>query len=113
MRTAIMTTIEKAIEGRRVLVEVGSVIENAAGRTEKLLPSDWDRAQFRFPNPIPGWEVSRAIACNVDITGRTFQERGRGNWFVKVRLIWVGDGDPDTVTEGWLAVNPWACEYAD
>ena len=105
-----MTTA--TVENRILKVEVGTAVENAAGRTEKLLPSDWDRAAFRFPNPIPGWEAKHAIACNVAITGRTFQRR-KGAYYVKARIEWVGDGEPSTYGDAWILCNPWNLEYAN
>ena len=100
--------VSKVIENRTVTCDVGSVVEHDTGRTERLLPSEWDKAQFRWPNPVPGWETKHAIACNVEITGRTFQYRG-GTYYVRIRMIWVGDGEPDTDCPGWLKVDPWAC----
>jgi hypothetical protein len=101
----------KVVENKIVQVAVGSVIENAVGRTVALLPSDWDMAAFRYPNPIPEWETKHAIALNVQITGRTFQYR-QGRYWIKVRLIWVGDCEPDTESEGWLLADPWKCQRA-
>jgi hypothetical protein len=103
--------VNKVIENRLVEINVGSIIENAAGRTEKLLPSDWDKANFRFPNPIWDWRETHAIACNIQITGRTFQYR-QGDYYVKVRIEWVGDGEPNSYSEGWAKVNPWVCQHA-
>lgn len=100
------------IENKILTVEVGTAVENAAGRTEKLLPSDWDRAAFRFPNPIPGWETKHAIACNVTVTGRTFQWR-KGAFYVKARMEWVGDGEPSTFSEGWIFCNPFKLPNAN
>lgn len=105
--------VTKQIEKRVVTMHVGSVVElSASGRCEALLPSDWDRAAFRYPNPIMGWEEKHAIACNIEISGRTFQRRSGGTYWVKVRITWVGDGELNTYGDGWLKVDPWACEYA-
>jgi len=104
--------ISATIEGRRVEVGVGSPVENAAGRTELLLASDWDAAMFRFPNPVPDWATRHAIAVNVEITGRTFRRR-RGAQYVKLRLEWVGDGEPSTYSDGWLLADPWTLPYVE
>jgi hypothetical protein len=70
-----------------------------------LLPcDDWDRASFRWPNPIPEWRESHAIACNVEITGRTIQ-RYNGALWVRVKITWVGDREPDTTTGGYMLLT--------
>ncbi len=90
------------IYGKEVKVETGSVIRLDTGRVEKLFPcDDWDRANFRYPNPIQGWEESHAIACNVTVTGRTEQRYGGERW-VRVSIEWVQDDDPSTFSSGWL-----------
>jgi hypothetical protein len=103
--------VEKIIEGRRVRIDVGTPVENEAGRCEKLLPcNDWDRAEFRFPQPIAEFPP---IALNVEITGRTFQSRPGGGYQVRVRMVWRGDGEPDQECKGWAIVSPWDCERVD
>ena len=104
MTTANPIQVSKIIENRVVTIRVGDRIENAVGRIEVLLPSDWDRAEFRFPNPIHEWREAHAIALNIEITGRTFQWRN-GRHMVKLRLEWVGDDEPSTYSEGWLLVD--------
>ena len=42
-------------------------------------------------------------ACRVEVTGRTFQKI-HGYDVVTVRLVFVGDGEPDTVQTGCLMV---------
>jgi hypothetical protein len=107
----------KVIDNRIVTVEAGSVVELGDSRIgRKLLPcTDWDKAMFRWPNPIPEWEVSHAIAVDFQITGRTFVRR-HGSYYVKLKTIWVGDGEPNTYGDGWLLVGnePWTTlPYAD
>lgn len=81
---------------------VGDVVELDSGRSEKLLPcADWNAAQFRFPNPIYEWRVSHAIACNVEIVGRALRKR-HGDVWVRVKITWVGDEEPDVESRGWL-----------
>lgn len=96
--------VSKIIENRVITLSVGD-------RIEALLSSEWDQAGFRFPNPIHEWREIHAIALNIEITGRTFQWRN-GRHMVKLRLEWVGDGEPSTYSEGWLLVDsihayPW------
>lgn len=81
---------------------------------ECLLPcDDWDDADFRWPNPIPEWRTSRAIACNVHVTGRTVQYR-MGSFWVRCTVEWVGDGEPNTSCKGWIFFdNRAALEYHD
>lgn len=99
--------VSKVVQSRIVTVEVDSIVEIVGGRCERLLPSDWEQAAFRWPHPMHDWRESRAIAINVEITGRTFQVRSGGNYWVKARVEWVGDGEPSTFSEAWLRVEPW------
>jgi hypothetical protein len=103
----------KIVENWIVNVTRGSVVQIDGGRCEPLFAcTDWDQAEFRWPNPIHEWREKHAIACNIEITGRTFQYR-RSNWCVRVRIIWVGDGEPNTSCTGWLLISPWDCERVD
>lgn len=77
---------------------------------DALLPGDepcgsWAGCEFRWPSPVFGWREKHAIACNVTITGRALTRWG-GDLWVRVKVEWVGDGEPSTETRGWLLV-PW------
>ena len=61
-----------------------------------LCPCDnWDKAEFRWPNPNHGG------ALNVEITGRTIQMIEESPW-VRVKLTWVKEDGPDTSSGGWM-----------
>jgi len=108
-----MATATKEIERRVVRVEVGSVVELDSGRTEKLLVcDDWDRAAFRYPNPIREWAEVHAIACNVTITGRTIQYRN-GSYYVRVAMEWPNEDEVSGRSSGWLLVNPWTLDRVE
>jgi hypothetical protein len=91
--------------GRTHTIQVGSYIKPEGWRLGNLLtPSDWDGAEFRIESPnYPG--VTRAV--NVTVTGRTFQglPHSDARW-VKVRIEFVGDGEPSTSAKGWWMVDP-------
>ena len=99
------TTIE--IYGQTYEIAVGSIVYlDGKNIGEKLLPGDdacgsWQGCDFRYPNPVQGWEVKHAIACNVSITGRTMQIVN-GSRCVRVKIEWVGDCEPSTFSSGWL-----------
>ena len=103
------TVTEKLLDcGTRVAPEVGSFVKLDEGRIgEKLLPGDdftcagWDGCDFRYPNPVSIWRESRAIACNVHVTGRTIQYKDGGRR-VRVKIEWVGDCEPSTFSGGWM-----------
>lgn len=101
------------INGRTVRPQIGSFVEPDGwrGRGEMLVASDWDEAQFRIPTsiradgpylPTPSGYVE--VAVNVEITGRTLRWRGwnRGGSWVRVRIEFVGDGEPSTFSGGWM-----------
>jgi hypothetical protein len=98
----------KVVEDRLVKVGVGSIVENQSGRIETLRACEWEGAEFRYPH---AFQPNPAVAVNVEITGRTFQLRG-SVWAVKVRLEWVGDGEPSRFSTGWLRVSPHDCVRA-
>lgn len=86
--------------------QVGSFVR-LDGRTfgENLLPcDDWDKAEFRWPNPIREWRESRAIAINVEVTGRVIQWKDGGGW-LRVKVTFVGDGEPDQIVRGYMRVR--------
>lgn len=104
----------------RVDAAVGSyvVLDDSVRRPcgERLLKGDpepigsgWPGCDFRWPNPVPGWETSRAIACNIHVTGRVIRygEKiglGDGYW-VRVSIEWVGDCEPSKYGSGWMKVE--------
>lgn len=95
--------------GTEVEVNVGSVIELDSGRVEQLLAGDdyvdsgFAGCDFRYPNPVLGWETKHAIAVNVEITGRTSQYRKGARW-ARVRIEWVGDCEASTFSGGWVLI---------
>jgi hypothetical protein len=83
----------------------GAVIRLDTGRCEPVKRcDDWDRATHRFPNPIPQWRWAHAIACRITSTGRQLH-RYNGALWVRVRVTWVGDCEPDTSSGAWLLVD--------
>jgi len=65
---------------------------------------DWS-CDFRWPNPVEAWREKHAIACNVTITGKTLQLRNGGDLYVRVRIEWVMDGEPNTHCGGWMMAD--------
>jgi len=59
----------------------------------------WDRAEFRLPT-LSGGPV-KSVACNVYRTGYK-AHFSHGQYRVRVRIEFPGDGDPDTHCGGWL-----------
>jgi hypothetical protein len=93
-----------------IQAHVNSYVQLDGGRLgDKLLVGDdfvdegFAGCDFRYPNPVREWRESRAIACNVHVTGRTFQFKS-GYRVVRVKVEWVGDCEPSTFTSGWLYI---------
>lgn len=63
-----------------------------------LGPCEWDRADFRLT------DASLPLAVKVETTGRTVQ-RFRGELAVRVRVTFVGDGEPDVMHGAWMFLN--------
>ena len=53
---------------------------------------------FYLPTHTP---PVKHIACRIEVTGRT-RRRVEGEWMVRVKIIFIGDGEPDTITYGWI-----------
>ena len=87
---------------RLIAPSVGNWLEPDGWKTGGLLSeSDWDAADFR----VGACFTSRTYALNLEITGRDLRYRyGSLNW-VRVRIVWVGDGEPDTYSGGWLRTD--------
>jgi len=68
--------------------------------SETLLDSEWDKAQFYLT--MPRTRMKRAV--NITVTGRTFQKpNGKyGPEAVRIKIEFVGDGEPSTFAGGWL-----------
>jgi hypothetical protein len=94
----------KVIEGREVEAKVGMTLEHQSGRFAELLPCEWDGAAFRFPH---AFDWNPPVAIDIEITGRTFVKRGV-EYYVKVGIIYRGDGEPDQRASGWLRIH---CVY--
>jgi hypothetical protein len=90
------------IYGQQVEAKVGSYVVPELWRIGgRLMPSDWEPAQFRLPT---GQAVVTSVAVNVTVTGRTMQRR-QGSLYVRCQVEFVGDGEPSTFSGGWLLVE--------
>lgn len=95
------------IGGLTAEVKAGCTID-LEGRTwaEELVACEVPEfAPYRFPS-----QTLRAVtgcvgpACRVEITGRTIQIRAGKTLWVRCKVVFVGDGEPDTEVAGWLKV---------
>lgn len=105
-----LATTTKTIGDLDVAPEVGSlVLLDGKQFGERLLPGEdyvdegFKGCQFRYPNPVRGWEKSYAIAINVSVVGRTIQYKAGQRW-VRVLVEWVGDCEASTFSRGMMAV---------
>lgn len=98
--------MQKVIENRLVDINVGDVLKLDCGVYKTLKESKWERGQFSYDDPVFD---DRFIHVNLEISGRTFQSKD-GDYWVRVKITWVNDGEPDTNGYGWVKVNPWQCE---
>lgn len=80
---------------------IGSVVEPDNWRlAERLLPSDWDKADFYLPT---GYQCGiTKVAVNIKVTGRTLRRRYGDSQWVRIKIEFVGDGEPSTFLGGWL-----------
>lgn len=64
-----------------------------------LLPGD-DFSPFRIRTSN---DIIPSLACRVEVTGRTFQ-KDKGCRVVRVKITFVGDGEPDQFCRGFMGV---------
>ncbi len=63
----------------------------------RLFPcDDWDAADFRIEGRITN------VAVNVEVTGRRIRQVPGGGYGWRVKVTFVGDGEPDTTVGGWM-----------
>ncbi len=96
MRTSI------TVDGRTIEVKVGSrVFSDTNKLTRALIPGDSFtplRLECNGGGPI------KSVACRVDITGGVIF-RKNGCDVIRVRMIMVGDGEPDTYWSAYMLAD--------
>jgi hypothetical protein len=94
-----------------VSAKVGSAVylDHRTALCRRLRACDWwDKADF-------AWDVFcdgpiKELAANVYVTGRTVQWKS-GCQVVRVRVEFVGDGEPSTFANGWMYFETANVEY--
>ena len=68
---------------------------------EKLIPSDWDQADYYLPT---GYDFGiTKLAVNIAITGRTHRfDSPISGPAMRCSVVFVGDGDPDVKCGAWI-----------
>jgi len=59
----------------------------------------WEKCDYRIPIKGGFYE----LAVRIEVTGRTIQWR-QGAPMVRIKIVFVGDGEPDKVCRGWAYV---------
>jgi hypothetical protein len=63
---------------------------------------DWDAAEWRLTTRHEGLD----LAVNVEVTGRVVYHLNGNDWVkTRVRVTFVGDGEPDVEVRGWMYFN--------
>jgi len=65
---------------------------------------DWDRADYRYPNPVPEWRRKHATACRLAFSGSQIVKRN-GSTYRRGRITWVRDDEPDTYSPCLILVD--------
>jgi hypothetical protein len=79
---------------------VGKLLEPDGWKVGKeLLADDTDMGAFRIRS-----QYGFTLPVNITVSGWTLQRRGDTRW-VRVRIEFVQDGEPNTQHKGWLRVN--------
>ena len=77
------------------------VIDNWGAVGQTIRADEIGFATYRIPTSGVG--PIKDLACEVHLTGRTLQRR-MGSYYVRVQVIFVGDGEPDVDVSGWMFV---------
>ena len=81
-------------------VDVGTYVEPEQWGIGNLLNPGLDGfCSYYLPTNSEG--PVKEVAVNVTITGRT-RIRRQGGYWVRVKIEFVGDGEPSTFTGGWV-----------
>lgn len=48
--------------------------------------------------------AGQSFALSIEITGRTYRRFESCNW-VRIKITFPGDGEPDSYTKGWLLLD--------
>jgi hypothetical protein len=89
--------------GRHVVCDgwSSSIKSNPHSGTWTILrDNDWEKADFRMELPYTGSE----IAVNIEVTGKQVRWF-HGEPFCRVRVIFVGDCEPDRTSGGWMLLG--------
>lgn len=87
---------------RETAPKVGSYVEPDGWRFGgRLLPETWEAASFRLPT---GLTTVTSLAVNVKVTGTMYRYR-RGSRWVRVKVEFVGDGEPSRFRGAWMKVD--------
>ena len=81
-------------------VDVGTYVEPEGWGIGNLLKKGLD-GFCQYYLPVNSGGPIKELAVNIEITGRTRQRRC-GSYYVRVKITFVGDGEPDTITHGWV-----------
>jgi len=88
--------------GAKVGLDVGDYIKPDEWRLGSCLQKGDSFSPFRLPVNSNG--PIKDLAVRIEITGRTLQWK-HGENHVRVKIIFVGDCEPDTESGGWAVVN--------
>ena len=101
-RTKIGKDWDAGQTGYDVIPQIGSWVKpDGWSYGAYTIPCKWDGAQFRIPGNYGDYSL------DVKITGRcTRQAPGlfKGE-FVRVKITWVHDGEPNVPDRGWMEVT--------
>lgn len=95
------TKQEAKMEKRDRTIQVGTYVEPELwGMGENLQEGLEGFCDFY----LTGWNTGATMAVNVEVTGRTVQRR-KGDLWIRVKVTFVGDDQPNTTTGGWVLAD--------
>lgn len=86
------------IYGNEIAAKVGSTIKPDGWKLDGKVIAGDDFSEFRLTTNNG---LCRSLPARFEVTGRTTQ-RIEGNYWVRVRITILNDGEPDTVFGGYL-----------
>ena len=76
----------------------GEKLKESDGYSDSSFPG----CQYRIPAGFDGVEHRYQLAVNISISGRKSHQLDYGRYKTRVKIEWVGDGEPSTFSRGWV-----------
>ena len=89
----------KLLDGQYLHPDEWRIGENITRDRSNFKDSSFPGCDYRIP---AGYPINYNLAINIAITGRKSHDVGYDRYKTRVKIEFVGDGEPSTFTSGWI-----------